>query len=213
MSYGERLREIRKSLNLSQQEFGKKLGIATMIVSRLETNDTVLKAPILSKINDLGVNLIWLLTGEGQAFQSRTVEELTQKHYSVPIVDIHASAGAGSVNNQELIIGTTEIGVEFKAYWGKNTVILKIIGDSMYPTIAKDSWVLVRKIAGLKSEGIFVFLHDNELRCKRIQKTGTGDILLKSDNPLYETEVYPKDSLQLGDLILLGEVVGIMNKI
>ncbi|MGL4676053.1 MAG: XRE family transcriptional regulator [Brevinema sp.] len=213
MSYGERLRTIRKSLDLSQCEFGEKLGVATMIVSRLESNDTALKAPLLAKINDLGVNISWLLTGEGQVFTSQVCNESIQKHYSIPIVDIHASAGVGAINNQELIIGTIEIGLEFKAYWGENTVILKIIGDSMSPTITKDSWVLVHKISNLKSEGIFVFLHDNELRCKRIQKTGLGDVLVKSDNPLYETEVYPKNSLQLGDLILLGEVVGIMNKI
>ena len=132
--------------------------------------------------------------------------------YSVPIVDVQASAGMGIINENELMIGTTEIGLEFKNYWGLDVVIIKISGDSMEPTIAKNSWILVKKSDYLKSEGIFIFLQDNELRCKRIQKKGSGEIIVKSDNPLYETEIYPKGSTQLGDLILLGEVVGNIDK-
>lgn len=212
MSHGTRLKQVRKALHLSQIEFGKKLEIAAMIVSRLEKGETQIKASLLTKLDSMDIDIAWLLTGKGHMFKNNSCVE-QNKHYMVPIVDISASAGGGTINDQELIIGTQAIGLEFKSYWGENTIILKISGDSMAPTIEKDSWVLVHKILALKSEGIFVFLHDNELRCKRIQKKSSGEIIVKSDNPLYETEIYPKNSLQLGDLILLGEVVGIMNKI
>ncbi len=212
MTYGERLRKARKLMNLSQQELGERLDIKTMIVSRLETNETNLKAPILTRLDELGINIGWILTGKGDIFKNDKLE-LVRDSYSVPIVEVGASAGAGKNNETEVIIGTSEIGVEFKKYWGEDTVIIRVSGDSMAPTIDKNSWILVHKLTDLKSEGIFVFLHDNELRCKRIQKKGTGEIILKSDNPLYEAESYPKDSTQLGDLILLGEVVGIMNKV
>ncbi len=212
MTYGDRLRQVRKALNLSQQEFGGRLGIATMIVSRLESNDTILKAPLLEKIDEMGVSIPWILTGQGCIFKSDP-QNSEQTCFSVPIVDVSASAGSGNPNDAETVIGTAEIGLEFKKYWGEDSVIIRIQGDSMQPTIAKNSWVLVHRVSHLKSEGIFVFLHDNDLRCKRIQKKSTGEIIVKSDNPLYETEIYPKDSLQLGELVLLGEVVGIMTKI
>ncbi len=210
MSYGERLRQARKKLNLSQQELGKKLDVATMIISRLESNDTQLKASILTKIDQMGINISWLLTGKGDMFKQ---DSGMLNSYSVPIVDIGASAGSGNKNEQEVIIGTSEIGSEFKKYWGEDTIIIRVDGDSMSPTIDKNSWVLVRKSSDLKSEGVFIFLHDNELRCKRIQKKGTGEIIVKSDNPLYETEIYPKNSTKLGELVLLGEVVGTMRKV
>ncbi len=214
INYGERIRKVRKAMELSQSKFGEKLDIATMIVSRIETNETSLKAPILTKIDKIGVNVSWLLTGQGHMFKSEISTKIASipASYSVPIVDAQASAGMGIINENELMIGTTEIGLEFKNYWGLDVVIIKISGDSMEPTIAKNSWILVKKSDYLKSEGIFIFLQDNELRCKRIQKKGSGEIIVKSDNPLYETEIYPKGSTQLGDLILLGEVVGNIDK-
>ena len=214
INYGERIRKVRKAMELSQSKFGEKLDIATMIVSRIETNETSLKAPILTKIDKIGVNVSWLLTGQGHMFKSEISTKIASipASYSVPIVDVQASAGMGIINENELMIGTTEIGLEFKNYWGLDVVIIKISGDSMEPTIAKNSWILVKKSDYLKSEGIFIFLQDNELRCKRIQKKGSGEIIVKSDNPLYVTVIYPNGSSQLGDLVLLGEGVGKIDK-
>ena len=218
-NYGERVRKIRKEMGLSQSKFGHQLDLATMIISRIESNETGLKAPILAKLDEMGVNISWLLTGKGNMFKKdlskkpSTEDSNTSTSYSVPIVDVQASAGVGVINEHELMISTTEIGLEFKNYWGLDTVIIRIHGDSMEPTISKNSWILVKKVEALKSEGIFIFIQDNELRCKRIQKKGSGEIIVKSDNPLYETEIYPKGSTQLGELTLLGEVVGSIDRI
>lgn len=218
-SYGERVRKIRKGMSMSQSKFGQQLGLATMIVSRIESNETGLKAPILAKIDEMGVNISWLLTGKGTMFKKDPAKDPPievsniSTSYSVPIVDVQAAAGAGIINEHELMISTTEIGLEFKNYWGLDVVIIRIHGDSMEPTISKNSWILVKKVESLKSEGIFIFIQDNELRCKRIQKKGSGEIIVKSDNPLYDTEIYPKGSTQLGELTLIGEVVGSIDRI
>ena len=219
-NYGERVRKIRKEMGLSQSKFGHQLDLATMIISRIESNETGLKAPILAKLDEMGVNISWLLTGKGSVFKKdpskkspSTEDSNMSTSYSVPIVDVHASAGAGVINEHELMISTSEIGLEFKNHWGLDVVIIRIHGDSMEPTISKNSWILVKKVETLKSEGIFIFIQDNELRCKRIQKKGSGEIIVKSDNPLYDTEIYPKGSTQLGELTLLGEVVGSIDRI
>ncbi len=218
-NYGERVRQIRKEMGVSQSKFGQQLGLATMVVSRIESNETGLKAPILAKLDDIGVNISWLLSGKGNMLKKNPSKESSMEDsnaptsYSVPIVDVQAAAGVGVINEHELMISTTEIGLEFKSYWGLDIVIIRIYGDSMEPTISKNSWILVKKVESLKSEGIFIFLQDNELRCKRIQKKGSGEIIVKSDNPLYDTEIYPKGSNQLGELILLGEVVGCIDRI
>lgn len=207
MTYGERLRVARKELKLSQQELGKKVGVTTMVISRIETSETGLKAELLTEVEHLGINIGWILTGEGPVLKRNK-----ENFMVVPIVDVQAAAGNGVVNEQEIIVGSAEIGLEFRAYWGEDVVIIRVVGDSMEPTIPKNAWILVKKMQVLKSEGIFIFLHDNELRCKRIQKKGTGEIIVKSDNPLYEQEIYPKNFKNLGELILIGEVVGIMTR-
>lgn len=66
---GERLRQLRKILKLSQMELGDKLGINASAISQMESNrirpslDTIF---LLSKY--FGVNLHWLITGEGDMF-------------------------------------------------------------------------------------------------------------------------------------------------
>lgn len=74
-----RIKEIRKKLNLSQDAFGKRLGITGASVSRLESGD---REPsdqtVLSMCREFGVNEIWLRTGEGEPFkQLSRYEELS----------------------------------------------------------------------------------------------------------------------------------------
>lgn len=55
--YGQKIKEIRKYNNLSQEDFGKILGISRASVSELERNNRDLKASELKKICDeLNVN-------------------------------------------------------------------------------------------------------------------------------------------------------------
>ncbi len=65
---GERIKLIRKKLNLTQKEFGDLLGIPLTMVSKYETGTNKPSSDILSKLGELKVNLNWLLTGEGEMF-------------------------------------------------------------------------------------------------------------------------------------------------
>lgn len=221
MLYGNKIKEIRNFLGESQKDFCIKLGIPVMTLSRIENGEREIKIELLSKLDSLGINIEWLITGKGEMFRVEqnnsnniTVPITDEKNtFSVPILDVQAAAGSGVVNNTEMIIGTFEIGEEFKSCWGRDTGIIKISGDSMEPTLKKGSWVLVHRLDQLRHEGIFIFLHDNELRCKRIQKDSLGGIFLLSDNPKYKEEYFSKETSQLGELILLGEVVGVLDRI
>ena len=62
----ERIRELRKTLNLNQTEFGEKIGIKQGTVAGYETGNRV---PLDTVINSIcrvfNVNEVWLRTGEG----------------------------------------------------------------------------------------------------------------------------------------------------
>lgn len=63
----ERIKEVRKLLSLSQDDFGNKIGISKASVSRLESginNPSEQTIKLICK--EYGINEIWLRTGEGK---------------------------------------------------------------------------------------------------------------------------------------------------
>ena len=69
MLQGERVKEIRKSLGLTTEKFGEKLGIQRSAVSKIENGRCALTdANIKAICREFGVDYIWLTTGEGEMF-------------------------------------------------------------------------------------------------------------------------------------------------
>ena len=69
MTQGERVREIRKSLGLTLEKFGEKLGIQKSAISKIERGDTNLTDANIKLIcREFNVDYIWLTTGEGEMF-------------------------------------------------------------------------------------------------------------------------------------------------
>lgn len=69
MIQGERVKEIRKSLGLTTEKFGEKLGIQRSAVSKIENGRCSLTdANIKAICREFGVDYIWLTTGEGDMF-------------------------------------------------------------------------------------------------------------------------------------------------
>lgn len=69
MTQGERVRELRKSLNLTLEKFGKALGVGKTAISRIENNERKLtEQMILSICREFRVDYFWLTEGKGEMF-------------------------------------------------------------------------------------------------------------------------------------------------
>jgi Predicted transcriptional regulators len=69
MTINERVKELRKSLNLTQDEFGEKLGVAKSSISNIEKGRYgVTDQTIKLMIKEFGVSENWLRTGNGEMF-------------------------------------------------------------------------------------------------------------------------------------------------
>lgn len=68
MTQGERVRKIRKSLGLTLEKFGKKLGIGKTAISKIEQQCSLTDANIKLICREFSVDYIWLTTGEGEMF-------------------------------------------------------------------------------------------------------------------------------------------------
>ncbi len=66
MSLGERLKVWREHLQLSQQQFCKQTGIAMRTYQSYENDERSPGSSLLTAIAKTGLNVNWLLTGEGQ---------------------------------------------------------------------------------------------------------------------------------------------------
>lgn len=65
----ERFRQLRKCLELSQEEFAKRIGIGKTAVSKIESGENnPSEQTIMLICSNFAVNEIWLRTGEGEMF-------------------------------------------------------------------------------------------------------------------------------------------------
>lgn len=69
MTQGERVKEVRKSLGLTLEKFGEKLGVTKVAISNIEKGNRNLTEQMTKSIcREFGVDYIWLTTGEGEMF-------------------------------------------------------------------------------------------------------------------------------------------------
>ena len=111
----------------------------------------------------------------------------------VPFLDGVASAGSGSMVEEELTTGFLPIDYHWlRRNLGvtqtSNLTAITIDGDSMLPTLQADDQVLVD--CGQRQpvdRGIFVIRHENALHVKRLRKSqGDAEWAVICDNPEYQ---------------------------
>ena len=69
VTQGERIREVRKSLDLTLEKFGERLGVKKNAISALENGRNSLTDQMTKAIcREFHVDYIWLTTGEGEMF-------------------------------------------------------------------------------------------------------------------------------------------------
>lgn len=77
----ERIRKLRRSLDLTQQEFADKLGVARNNIAGYEIGRRSPSDAVVSLIcAKFSVNEEWLRTGEGEMFEQLTDQQKVMKH-------------------------------------------------------------------------------------------------------------------------------------
>lgn len=81
MSIGERIKKLRKHLDLTQQKFGERLGIKGNTVAQYELGRNEPIDAVLSLLcKEFNVNENWLRTGEGEMFEQLTEQQKLMKY-------------------------------------------------------------------------------------------------------------------------------------
>lgn len=73
----ERIRDLRKAMGLTQQDFADRLGVKRNTVALYETGKSGISDGIIKSIcREFGVSEQWLRTGEGEMFVPRTKNQV-----------------------------------------------------------------------------------------------------------------------------------------
>lgn len=104
MTNGERVNEVRKSLGLTLEKFGEKLGVTKTTISRIEKGvNNLTDQMAISICREYNVNYDYLMYGEGEMFDNlpqTIVDELCAQYdlndFDKALVEMYVSLPAGS---------------------------------------------------------------------------------------------------------------------
>ncbi|WP_297813623.1 S24 family peptidase [uncultured Methylophaga sp.] len=268
----------------SRGKFGKLIGIHPNTLANYENALRTLGADALIGLTDIGINPMWVLTGEGnilidenelgpgfyenkqyrefyedfrshlqnskknQSIQESTSETNTYrkrdqekkagssdptfndkagsdiKDYSagtgsfmeafahIPLFDVKASAGNGSVVHEEEATDA----LMFKREWIHNELhsspanlyLIYVEGESMEPVLRPGDVILVDHTDNIaKRDGIYVIRMGESLLVKRLQRLPNHRLKVTSDNPAYEPFEISLDFDLQNEMSIIGRVV------
>ena len=130
----------------------------------------------------------------------------------IDILDVTACCGQGNEIRSENITGKwTMSESDFRSISltsnPKNVKMIKAVGDSMAQTINDGDWCLVdTSLNSATSDGIYLIRMSTGLAIKRLQGGLTDEIVVKSDNPIYDPI-----NAKIAELRIIGRVIYILN--
>ncbi len=200
---GQRIRQRRKELDLSQEKLGELAGLDQTVISKLERGDVQETARIAELANALDCDALWLATGKqagGKEPRARAmqVQEVGFKG-KVPLIS-YVAAGSWGDAVDNLAPGDAEQWVDTTVPVKRHTYALRVEGDSMEPRFPNGAILIVEPEAEAKS-GSYVIVRQNgsEATFKQLVHDG-GRWFLKPVNPRYPI-------MELGaDAVLCGVV-------
>ncbi len=199
----------------------QKTAIPARTLDNYIAGSTEPKASKVLKIAEVaGVSAAWLLTGEGEMFgcdknmiaEPAATYDVKPDSVSVPIYDVSASAGHGSLVDNESVTGY----LQFMRPWiaskfgsEKNLAIIRVSGDSMEPTLSNGDTVMVNMAeTTLEGDGIFALLADGSCYIKRLQKIPSNKVMVISDNKMFQPWEITLNDLDLQENYrIIGRVV------
>ena len=210
----ERLKRLRKSMNLTQTEFGKRIGVTMQGIQKWEKGKSKpQQSTIKALISTFNVNPDWLLNGTGEMFLDNANNKQEQSDIiSIPYYpEVSAAAGSGALVYDENSVKHLQISSAIiNISTGDNVCLINATGNSMQPVIDDRDLLLVDLThKNFIDEGIYVVRLENTLLVKRLQKIPNGIVLI-SDNPQYEKIILNSDNFNENDAAIIGKVISVI---
>ncbi len=228
MNVNLKIKQLREYKNLSQEDFGAKIGIKRASVGMIETGKQQPTIETLYNIvNIFGVDYNWLLGKDEESTPNCTpnctpnddlntknqvnepVAMYRSEYFGIPLIPIEAMAGLGTGEAQAVFENHIQERLVIPEFKGKVDFYIKIYGNSMYPGYQSGDIVACRyinEITFIQWNKPYVLDTTQGALVKRlIKSTESDEVICKSDN-----KDYPEFSVKLADIRAIALVVGVI---
>jgi phage repressor protein C with HTH and peptisase S24 domain len=211
---GERLKQLRADLRLTQAEMAEKLGTHVNTYGAYERGAQVPSSDVLLKLYEqFNVSSDWILYGLGDPTsqaQGKPAGEPVggdQSYFGlVPMAEAHLDAGGGAVVMSEAVRDY----FAFRKDWlrrvataVRNLILMTVRGDSMEPLLVDGDVVMIDQGRRMLSSGqIYALGMEQAIMLKRLERLPGKRVRIISDN-----RIYPPYDVPEGDIRLLGQIV------
>ncbi|WP_066246847.1 S24 family peptidase [Arcobacter porcinus] len=199
---------IEKELKIAPKDkvIAKYLGISPTNFANLKNRNSLPYEEIIYFSAKYKVSANWIFLNQ----QCSSLVEEEEKYYSLKVIDrINASCGGGSFEDDNIEFSYIKLNKEIleKLGYSSNNGLeaIKVVGDSMYPTLKDKELILVDKNRNkYNSNGVFLVNTTNGLFVKRL-KINEDKIDLISDN-----KEYLNLTLCVDEVTIIGKVLGVL---
>lgn len=170
--------------------------------------------------NTCSVSLEWLIQGTESQLPASTqpiVPQAEQDVVEMPYVSTEASAGFGLIPGQaeevEYIPVSRRFLYKFLGFVPKTIFMIRVVGDSMTPTIKPYDRLIVDTAPRHITHGIYILAIDEAIYVKRLGLKDINNFTVISDNPSYPTFDVPMSEVCWGNatptsrMRIIGRVV------
>lgn len=206
MTIGQRIIQLRQSMNLQQKEVAEAIGMNRIVLNRIELDKRPLRDDeVVMLANFFHVTSDYLLTGK----KSNKLNLASGKGVRIPVLG-RVVAGI-PIEAVEEILDYEEITPELAATG--EFFALKIRGHSMEPRMMEGDVVIVRKQEDVESGDVaIVLVNGNEATVKRVKKQEEGITLIATNTSVYEPHFYSNKEIKNLPVQILGKVVELRGK-
>lgn len=210
---GEKIRDLRKSKNMTLEELGNKVGVGKSTVRKWETGQIAnMRRDKIQKLADALSVPVWELMGwESPQTAAKDVEQSLKNSISnirrITKIPLLGSAPCGKPNLTFDDYRYAEF-IDFSHYKHKDEYYaLRATGDSMYPKIEDGDIMIVHYQQDVENGQVaIVRVNGDEATCKKIRKYKHG-IELIPINTNYDRIFYTSEEVKNLPVEIIGRVV------
>ncbi len=208
----ERLKDIlskEQEGKVYDKDVAKALGISPEYLSILKKRKKIPFKEILDFCAKRQININWLLYDQDPHSLCDATDRFIYVRY---FKEIHGSAGGGAFNyeseSEKLYIDEHIANILGGPKRIRHIEAINVLGDSMEPELKEGSIVFVDTLAkDIKKSGIFLISTNAGLFIKRVRLRTDNKIELISSNASYPVEIVQPD-----EMIVVGKVVGVVER-
>lgn len=207
---GDRLKEERLRIGLSQVDFVTAIGSSKTTVFSWEKGETFPNSIHLEKMHHLGMDIQYIVTGERKSFLIGSINS-TDEFLQIPVYPAEVCAGNGiDAFDQDPLYhhAFRKDWIKLRGFTPSELAIIKIKGDSMEPVLQNGEYVLLNRGSKQPKTGcIYVVRIGTELLAKYVEMQIGGNIVLRSKNTFYHDIVISPSEMENSNVEILGEIV------